>query len=176
MSNDKAAEAREGFLDSVAGKAKEFVGAVSGKDDLVEEGQLQQAEAARRKDALADEAVAEAKREHATDKVRESTHEASVQTGAANAQAARAESEIEQQREQERAAAERDAARLEAAGQESAEERADNLAATRLREAEALAADASRTEENAAGEKSRLERQAAADDHKAAQLRAQTEK
>ena len=49
MSNDKAAEAREGLFDSVAGKAKEVAGAVSGKDDLVEEGQLQQAEAQRRK-------------------------------------------------------------------------------------------------------------------------------
>ena len=38
MSNDKAAsEAREGLLDSVAGKAKEVAGAVTGKDGLVEE-------------------------------------------------------------------------------------------------------------------------------------------
>ena len=38
-------------------------GAMTGKDDLVEEGQLQQAEARTRKAALADEAVADAKRE-----------------------------------------------------------------------------------------------------------------
>jgi len=43
MSNDKAAEARQGLFDGVKGKAKEMAGAVSGKDDLVEEGQLQQA-------------------------------------------------------------------------------------------------------------------------------------
>ena len=65
MSNDKAAEAREGLLDNVKGKAKEVAGAVSGRDDLVEEGQLQQAEARNRKAALADEAVADAKREEA---------------------------------------------------------------------------------------------------------------
>ena len=45
MSNDKAAEAREGLLDNLAGKAKEVAGAVTGKDDLVQEGQLQQQEA-----------------------------------------------------------------------------------------------------------------------------------
>jgi uncharacterized protein YjbJ (UPF0337 family) len=65
MSNDKASEAREGLLDSVTGKAKEVAGAVSGKDDLVEEGQLQQAEARNRKAAVADEAVADAKRAEA---------------------------------------------------------------------------------------------------------------
>jgi uncharacterized protein YjbJ (UPF0337 family) len=43
MSNDKAAEAREGLFDGIAGKATEVAGAVTGKDDLVEEGQLQQA-------------------------------------------------------------------------------------------------------------------------------------
>ena len=42
MSNEKAAQAREGLVDSLAGKAKEVAGAVSGKDHLVEEGQLQQ--------------------------------------------------------------------------------------------------------------------------------------
>src|SRR5687767_8502652 len=36
MSSDKAAQAREGLSDSLAGKAKEVAGAVSGKDDLVE--------------------------------------------------------------------------------------------------------------------------------------------
>ena len=41
-------EARKGLFDSIAGKAKEMAGAVTGKDDLVEEGQLQQAEARKR--------------------------------------------------------------------------------------------------------------------------------
>lgn len=176
MSNDKAAEAREGFFDSVAGKAKEFVGAVSGKDDLVEEGQLQQAEATRRKEALADEAVADAKREQAFEEVRETTLEANAQSSAAKAEAAREESVIDRQRQQEQAVADREAEREAAAGRENAEEQADELAAQRLREADALAADADRTEQNAAAQKTDLERQAAADELKAAQLRAQTEK
>ncbi|HSO65700.1 MAG TPA: hypothetical protein VLQ78_11415, partial [Ornithinibacter sp.] len=76
MSTDKAAQAREGFLDSIKGKAKEMAGAVSGKDDLVQEGQLQQAAASNRKAALADEAVADAKAEEATQEMREASREA----------------------------------------------------------------------------------------------------
>ena len=48
-SNDKAAQAREGMFDNIAGKAKEVAGAVTGKDGLVEEGQLQQEEARKRR-------------------------------------------------------------------------------------------------------------------------------
>ena len=73
MSHDKAdtaAHAREGLFDSVAGKAKEVAGAVTGKDDLVEEGQLQQAEAQRRKAAVADEAIADAQRDEAARELR----------------------------------------------------------------------------------------------------------
>ena len=80
MTRDKAAEAREGLFDSVAGKAKEVVGAVSGKEDLVEEGQLQQAEARNRKAAVADEAVADAKREEAAQEMRETSREAAEPT------------------------------------------------------------------------------------------------
>src|SRR5512141_599865 len=85
MTNDKAGEAREGLLDSVAGKAKEVAGAVSGKDDLVEEGQLQQAEARKRRAAVADDAIADAKREEAAQEMRESSREAAEQKGAAGA-------------------------------------------------------------------------------------------
>src|SRR5918997_7010310 len=102
MSNDRAAEAREGLLDSVAGKAKEVAGAVSGKDDLVEEGQLQQAEARKRKAAVAEEAIAEAKGEEAVEEVRETSQEAAQQKNAARTQAQREESEIERQRQSER--------------------------------------------------------------------------
>jgi uncharacterized protein YjbJ (UPF0337 family) len=41
-------EARKGLFDAVAGKAKEIGGAVADNDELTEEGQLQQAEAAAR--------------------------------------------------------------------------------------------------------------------------------
>src|SRR5687767_14984093 len=139
MSNDKAAEAREGLFDSLAGKAKEVAGAVSGKDDLVEEGQLQQAEARNRKAALADEAIADAKREEAARELRETNREVAEQKGAASVHAQREESAAEQQRESEHRVADRVAEQQEAAGRESAEQQAEALAETRLREAEATA-------------------------------------
>src|SRR3978361_2025147 len=128
MSTDKAGEAREGLLDNVAGKAKEVVGAVSGKDDLVEEGQLQQAEASNRKAAVAAEAVAEAKREEAAQALRETSPEAAEARGGGRGRA-------------EPAAAAREAEQREAAEREAAERRADELAESRLREADAIAAD-----------------------------------
>src|SRR3954465_4328169 len=92
MSNDRAPEAREGLFDSVTGKAKEVAGAVSGKDDLVEEGQLQQAEARNRKTAVADEAVADAKRAEADQELTEAAREAAEKKQTARAQARREES------------------------------------------------------------------------------------
>ena len=94
MSNDKAAQAREGLLDSVKGKAKEVAGAVSGKDHLVEEGQLQQAAARDRKVALADEAVADAKAEEATQAMREAGREAAEAKGAAPPETEKIESTV----------------------------------------------------------------------------------
>jgi uncharacterized protein YjbJ (UPF0337 family) len=176
MSDDNAAQAREGLLDSVKGKAKEVAGAVSGNDDLVVEGQLQQAEARNRKAALAGEAVADAKREEAAQELRETSRVAAEQRGAARVQADREKSLIEDQRQGEHAVAATEADKQEAAGREAAERRADELAESRLREAEAIEAEADSTEQKAAAEKRRLEREAAAADQQAAQLRAQTEK
>jgi uncharacterized protein YjbJ (UPF0337 family) len=176
MSNDKAAQAREGLTDSLAGKAKEVAGAVSGKDDLVEEGQLQQAEARNRKAALADEAIADAEREDAARGLRETNREVAEEKGAASVHAQREESVVQRQRESEHVVAERDAEQQEATGRESAEQQAEALAETRLREAEATAADAASAENKAAAESIRLEREAATADQQAAQLRAQTEK
>jgi uncharacterized protein YjbJ (UPF0337 family) len=176
MSNDKAAEAREGLLDSIAGKAKEVAGAVSGRDDLVEEGQLQQAEAKNRRAAVAEDAIADAQRDEAVQEMREGSLEAAREKGTAQAEAQRETSVIEQQRAREDAAAAREAAAQEAVGAQAAEIRADQLTETRVREAEALAAAATSTEQQAAAEKTRLEREAAAADQQAAQLRAQTQK
>lgn len=175
MTNDRAAEAREGLFDSVAGKAKEVAGAVAGRDDLVEEGQLQQEEARHRKAAVADEAVADAKRQEAAQEMRETSREAAELKGAAQAQAAREESVVEQQRAAEQAAADRQAEQQEEAGRRAAEQRADALAETRLREADQMAADATTTEQDATAEARRLQREADAAEQQAAQLRAQTE-
>ena len=175
MSNDKAAEAREGLIGNIAGKAKEVAGAVSGKDDLVEEGQLLQAEAANRRDAVADEAIAEAKREEAAHEVRETSKEAAEQQKAAKAAAERQEAAAERQRANEHADATRDAERQQAEGQKAAERQAEKLAESRLDDAEAIEADATSTEQAAAADKLRLEREAASADQQAAQLRGQTE-
>ncbi|MCW2818715.1 MAG: hypothetical protein JWR42_1502, partial [Marmoricola sp.] len=98
MSNDKSAQAREGLLDNLAGKAKEVAGAVAGKDDLVEEGQLQQAEARNRKQAVADEAVADAKREEATQELREASRQTAEEKGRAQTRADQEEAVAERQR------------------------------------------------------------------------------
>ena len=108
-SNDKAAEARAGLLGSIAGKAKEVAGAMTGKDDLVEEGQFQQAEARTRKTALADDALADAKLGKAAQELHETSRETAEQTRAAGAQAEREKSEVEQQRASEHAAADQSA-------------------------------------------------------------------
>jgi uncharacterized protein YjbJ (UPF0337 family) len=161
---DRAAEARGGLVDSIAGKAKEVAGAVTGKDDLTEEGQLQQAEARKRKAALADEAVADAKLREASQELQETNSETAQEQARARAEAAREESVLERQRASEHAAASAEAERQEAIGEEAAEQRADVVAETRLREAEALESDAAATE-----------REAAAAEQRAAQLRAQTD-
>src|SRR3954451_21967397 len=109
MSTDKAAEAREGLFDSIAGKAKEVAGAVSGKDDLVEEGQLQQAEATNRRGAVAEDAVAHAKAQEAAQDLRDASVEATQERSAANRESAREESVAEALREREYQAAQRDA-------------------------------------------------------------------
>jgi uncharacterized protein YjbJ (UPF0337 family) len=175
MSTDKASEAREGLLDNIAGKAKEVAGAVSGNDTMVEEGQLQQAEARNRKAAVADEAIADAKRKETAQELAETNREAAQVENAARTQADREEAVVGRQQESERAAAEREARLEEAAGREAAEERADDLAAQRLREAEGIAEDATATEQRAAAERARLEREATAADQQAARLRAETQ-
>ena len=58
--HDKADHARKGLVDSVKGKAKEIVGAMTGNDSLTAEGQLEQTQARDRKEANSVEAVADA--------------------------------------------------------------------------------------------------------------------
>src|SRR3954469_20280495 len=60
---------RKGLLSAMTGKVKEVTGAVLGNDSLAAEGQLQQAEAAARKDASALDAVAEAEAREAAERL-----------------------------------------------------------------------------------------------------------
>lgn len=173
MTQDKSTEAREGLVDSLAGKAKEVAGAVSGKDDLVEEGQLQQAEARNRKEAAAYEAIAEAERSRAAQELRESSGEAQSQKHAAEAAAARDKSEVQRQQDTEYAAADRAAELHQLHGDEVATAHADQVAERGLREAAAIAEEAEVTEKQAQEAKSRLEREAASAEQDAARLRTQ---
>jgi uncharacterized protein YjbJ (UPF0337 family) len=61
----KADDARKGLIDSVKGKAKEIVGAITKSDSLTAEGQLQQAQAKERKEAGTAEALADAEADQA---------------------------------------------------------------------------------------------------------------
>ena len=56
------AEAVKGVVEDVKGRAKEAVGAVSGRDDLTREGQAQQDKAEAQRNAAKKEAEAEAAR------------------------------------------------------------------------------------------------------------------
>ena len=58
--HEKAEQARKGLVDSIKGKAKEIVGALTGNDSLTAEGQLEQTQAQQRKEANSVEAVADA--------------------------------------------------------------------------------------------------------------------
>lgn len=171
--DDASAEAREGLLDGIAGKAKEVAGAVTGRDDLVEEGQLQQAEAAHRKEAVAAEAVADARRDEAATQLRETTREAAAHQEAANDQADAAQRAVDRERQEQHDAAEREAAQQATVERRAAEQRADHVAETAVAEAEALAVDAATTERQAAEDRARLEREADATARQAAQLRDQ---
>jgi uncharacterized protein YjbJ (UPF0337 family) len=175
MTNDKADQARKGLLDNVAGKAKEVVGAVSGNDELVEEGQLQQVEARDRKDAAADQAIASATREEAQQELSRAHREAAAQTNAAHAEAARDKSDIERQREREHAAAAQSADIQARQRSEAAEQRADEIADAGLRDAVAATREAESAEQEAAAESSRLQREASAAEQAAASLRAQAD-
>jgi uncharacterized protein YjbJ (UPF0337 family) len=176
MTQDKSTEAREGLVDTFAGKAKEVAGAVSGKDDLVEEGQLQQAEARNRKEAAAYDAIADAERSQAAQELRESSREAQSQKQAAEAAAAEGESEVRRQHDAEYAAADRTADLHQLHGDEVATAHGDQVAEDGLREAAAIAEEAEATEQQAQQEKSRLEREAANAEQDAARLRTQVHK
>ena len=64
MADNKSgpAEAVKGVVEGAKGKAKEAVGAVTGRDDLTREGQAQQDKAEAQRDAAKKEAQAEAAR------------------------------------------------------------------------------------------------------------------
>jgi uncharacterized protein YjbJ (UPF0337 family) len=116
--HDKADQARKGLIDSVKGKAKELVGAVTGNDSLTAEGQLEQTQAQERKDANSVEAVADAEAERARAEAAEAKLEAARERSAIDAEAAAVESSVRAQQDAEKRAAE------QAGAQDAATEKA----------------------------------------------------
>nr|WP_090277362.1 CsbD family protein [Mycolicibacterium komanii]CRL71727.1 CsbD family protein [Mycolicibacterium komanii] len=104
--HDKAGQAREGLIDSVKGKAKEMFGAITGNDSMTAEGQLQQAEAERRKEANTIEAVADAEAHDARTEVAEAKREGAEERAEVNAEAAAEKGTVESQKTAQKRAAE----------------------------------------------------------------------
>lgn len=119
--HNKADEARRGLIDSVKGKAKEVVGAVTGNESLTAEGQLEQTQAHDRKEANAAEALAEAQVKEAQEDAAEARADGAQQRLAANVQAVTAENSIEAQEAAQKRAADRAAHQQATAAKTQAE-------------------------------------------------------
>ena len=104
--HSKADEARKGLIDSVKGKAKEIVGAVTGNDSLTAEGQLEQTQAKERKEANSVEAVADAEAAQAHAEATEARVEGAQQRIVVNAQTAAVQSSVRNQQAAQKRAAE----------------------------------------------------------------------
>lgn len=105
--HNKADQARKGLIDSVKGKAKEVVGAVTGNESLTAEGQLEQTQAAERKEANSVEAVADAEAEQARREAAEVQKAASQERVAVANEATATETAVRIRQEAEKHAAER---------------------------------------------------------------------
>jgi uncharacterized protein YjbJ (UPF0337 family) len=102
----KADQARKGLIDSVVGKAKEVVGAVTGNDSLTAEGQLKQTQARERKEANAVEAVADAEAAQAHDEATDAKVQGAQARIAVSAETAATESAVRNRQDAQKRAAE----------------------------------------------------------------------
>jgi uncharacterized protein YjbJ (UPF0337 family) len=171
VSSDKAEEARKGLFDTMAGKAKEVAGALSGNDELATEGQLQQAAAQARKDANSREAVANASAGQALDELPERTNDLSEAKRQAHTAAGQREQAIIDAEAAAKADAETQAQRQQQAGRGHAEYEADAIARASAADAARLDAEALSAERGAAQRHDDHEARAADAEHRAARLR-----
>jgi uncharacterized protein YjbJ (UPF0337 family) len=104
--HSKAGEARKGLIDSVKGRAKEIVGALTGNDSLTAEGQLEQTQANERKEANSVEAVADAETAQARTEAAEARVEGAQERSALNAQTAAVETSVRNDQAAQKRAAE----------------------------------------------------------------------
>ena len=119
----KAEDARKGLIDSIKGKAKEIVGAMTKNESLTAEGQLEQAQARDRKEASTAEALADAEVKEARVEVTNARLHSVDARNRVDAQIAAAKNVAEIERAAEKHAA--DQAAQQAAARESVQAQAD---------------------------------------------------
>jgi uncharacterized protein YjbJ (UPF0337 family) len=107
--HEKAEQARKGLVDSIKGKAKEIVGAVTGSDSLTAEGQLEQTQAQQRKEANSVEAVADAEAAQARIEAADARVAGAQARVAVAAETAAVETSVREQQAAQKREAERDA-------------------------------------------------------------------
>jgi uncharacterized protein YjbJ (UPF0337 family) len=107
----KAGQAGKGLIDSVKGKAKEVVGALTGNDSVTTEGQLEQTQARDRLDANSTEAVADAEAQQARTEAAEARVAGAQERAAVNDETRAAEFNVRNDQARQKRAAEQDAQR-----------------------------------------------------------------
>ena len=118
-----ADDARKGLIDSVKGRAKQIVGAMTRNDSLIAEGQLQQAHARDRQEASTAEALADAEAEQARVEVTNAKRDSVDARNRVDSRTAAAKSIAETERSAQKRSAEQAAQRT--AARESIQAEAD---------------------------------------------------
>jgi uncharacterized protein YjbJ (UPF0337 family) len=174
MRNDATSdEARKGLFDSVAGKAKEVAGALTGKADLIKEGHLQQADARARREANSQEAIADAQAKQAAAELRAGKHRAAEERRGAAADFKDSQQVVLQVAFAERANAESAAHKHERVGRARASADATYDVRETVAESQSIRAEADAVERDAQRERERLANRADAEERGAADLRAE---
>jgi uncharacterized protein YjbJ (UPF0337 family) len=165
--HDKSDEARKGLFDSVKGKAKEMAGAVTGNDSLTAEGQLEQTQAAERKEANSVEAVADAEAQQARAEATDAKLEGTQKRIEQSAKTVAAENVVQVQQDAQKRTAEQagllEAARKKAQAEVEAErevERAEAQERVSTRVATGEIVDAVDAHQNAVDEADRAQTEA----------------
>jgi uncharacterized protein YjbJ (UPF0337 family) len=173
MTNDDTAhEARKGLFDSIAGKAKEVAGALTGKSTLAEEGQLQQADAAARREANSQDAIAEAEAQQAAAELSRQQQIATEERRDAYERAGQHQRSVQTTLAAEHMNAEAAAQRQEHAAQLAAEVAATREVHQQVAEAQSIKTDAAVAERAARRDHDRLVSDAEAEERRAGELRA----
>src|SRR6185369_6475136 len=144
--HEKAEQARKGLIDSIKGKAKEIIGAVTGNDSLTAEGQLEQTQAERtgaRVDGAHERFAVNAETAAVQNSVREqqsAQKRAAEQAAGLGAARAETRAELDAQREAQRAKAE-EREEISAATEQAVDAAAEHQSSVRAASAAQAEAD-----------------------------------